>query len=76
MARQLEKCEPASDVQQSIAQPYGLGLAGARRQGRAVVLAPVHDQDAGFGQAGEQLDRDHLIADAPAEALNVGVLPR
>jgi hypothetical protein len=41
-----------------------------------VVLAPVLDQDLCLGQAGEQLDAEQLVADATAEALDVGVLPR
>jgi hypothetical protein len=34
-----------------------------------VLLAPVLDQHLGFGQAGEQLDGQQLVADAGAEAL-------
>ena len=40
-----------------------------------VVLAPVLDQHPGFGQAGEQLNSEELVADAPAERFDVGVLP-
>ena len=36
-----------------------------------VVLAPVLDQDLGLGEAGEQLHREELVADASAEALDV-----
>ena len=41
-----------------------------------VVLAPVFDQDPCFGEAGEQFDREQLVAHPGAEALDVGVLPR
>ena len=36
-----------------------------------VVLAPVLDQDLRLGEAGEQLHREELVADASAEALDV-----
>ncbi len=41
-----------------------------------VVDAPVLDQHPRLLQAGEQLDREELVAHTPAEALDVGVLPR
>lgn len=47
----------------------------AQRSVRAtlvVVKAPVLDQDAGFLQTGEQLDRHELVANPAAEALDTG----
>jgi hypothetical protein len=41
-----------------------------------VVAAPVLDHHLRLGQAGELLDREQLAADARAEGLDVGVLPR
>src|SRR3954470_24362691 len=41
-----------------------------------VVLAPVLDDDDGFGEAAELLDVEQLVAHAGVEGLHVGVLPR
>src|SRR5439155_1255046 len=48
---------------------------GVRPSG-VVVLAPVADHHARFGQAGELLAVQELVADAAVERLDVGVLPR
>ena len=40
-----------------------------------VVLAPVFDDDGGFGETAELLDVEQLIAQAAVEGLHVGVLP-
>ena len=34
-----------------------------------VIVAPVGDEDAGFGEAGELLDVEQLVADAAVEGL-------
>ena len=41
------------------------------RSAVVVVLAPVLDQDLRLGEAGEQLHREELVADASAEALDI-----
>src|SRR3954463_11087360 len=41
-----------------------------------VVLAPVLDDDLGFGEAAELLDVEQLVAGAAVEGFHVGVLPR
>jgi hypothetical protein len=41
-----------------------------------VVVAPFADDYSGFGQAGELLDVEQLVADAAVERLNERVLPR
>ncbi len=39
-------------------------------------MAPVLDEDAGLGEAGEQFLGEQLVADAGVERLDVGVMPR
>src|SRR5215207_6775441 len=41
-----------------------------------VVLAPVLDDDLRFGQAGEQLDVEQLVANSGVKGLHERVLPR
>ena len=45
------------------------------RSVRVVVLAPVFDDDDGFGEAAELLDVEQFVAGAAVEGLHVGVLP-
>jgi hypothetical protein len=40
------------------------------------VLAPVLDDDDGFGEAAELFEVEQLVAGAGVEGLHVGVLPR
>src|SRR4051812_42017572 len=42
---------------------------------RVVVLAPVVDDDGGFGEAADLLDVEQLVAQAGVEGLDVGGLP-
>jgi hypothetical protein len=41
-----------------------------------VVLSAVPDEDLRRGQAAKQINDEQLVADARAEGLEVGVLPR
>src|SRR3954471_4605185 len=45
------------------------------RPALVVVLTPVDDEDLGFGQAGEPLDVEQLVADPAVEGLHERVLP-
>jgi hypothetical protein len=53
-------------------------LVAERRVGAVgvVVLAPVFDDDDGFGEAAELLEVEEFVAGAAVEGFDVGVLPR
>ena len=58
---------------QARAKASGVWLASAEcGRWRVVVLAPVVDDDAGFGEAAELLDVEQLVADAAVEGLHEG----